>query len=117
KRVHIRQAANEVAVALSPILETASKSAGFNPASWIPDESERDHIREAMRLAQTHFKLEDAQFLLVNPLDKTLASMKESGRFDAPLKPEDLHTRYSQVANQSVGRLDCTEVPRTNSQL
>ena len=71
QRVLVRQAANEVSVTLAPFFErTAAKEAGLDPAAWVPDEPLREVIRNAMRQAQSHFKLDDAQFVLVNPVEQ-----------------------------------------------
>jgi methyl-accepting chemotaxis protein len=114
--VLIRQAANEVAITLAPLLEKRAKGADFNPAEWAPDDEMHKVIRTAMRQAQSHFKLEDAQFVLVNPADKYLAWMHENERYEQVVKPGELSGRYADVAAKGTGRIDWVNLARSNSQ-
>jgi methyl-accepting chemotaxis protein len=116
QRTLVRQAANEVSVTLAPYFEKAAKDAAFDPATWMPDDSLKEVMRSAMRSAQSNFKLDDAQFMLVNPVDKVLARMRENERFEPLAKAEDLGHRYGDVVAEGTGRIDTRELRRSNTQ-
>jgi methyl-accepting chemotaxis protein len=116
QRVLVRQAANEVSVTLAPFFEKAAKDAGLDPVGWMPGDPMKETIHTAMRQAQSHFRLDDARFELVNPHDRVVARMRENEKFEPLTKPEELGHRYGDVVSEGTGRIDSRELRKSNSQ-
>ncbi len=117
EKILLQQASDLAAREIQKILSEKLSEKGVSPKQWAPDAQTREAFVQAFRSSAVYFELDGVQMVLINPIERVLASYKSTpGGYDTNAPPGALDAidspRYSELFKASYShKRGASEVP------